>query len=274
MTKPPLNYFGGKTRIADRIADLLPPHRHYLEPFAGSMAVLFAKSPSKHETVNDIDGQLMAFWRVLRDRPSDLIRACALTPHCREELEAAFTDSPDEVEDARRIWVRFTQGRSGVKSRTGWRQYVDPSGTNTSMPRYLTAYVDRLATCAERLQGVSLESRPATDLIERFGKISDVLIYADPPYIGSTRRGGRYTYEMTGEVDHQELIDSLLACKASVVLSGYASSLYDEALGTWDRVEIPTVTGMGGGSSHRLEVLWSNRPISHPHLFSEASASC
>ena len=78
--KPPLAYYGGKTSIAGRIVSLLPEHGHYVEPFAGSPAVLLAKPPSRMETVNDIDRDLMLFWRVLRDRPADLERACLLTP--------------------------------------------------------------------------------------------------------------------------------------------------------------------------------------------------
>lgn len=87
--KPPILYFGGKITIGPLIAQLLPPHEHYVEPFAGSLAVLLAKKPSPHETVNDLDDMLMTFWRVLRDRPADLERVCGLTPHSRAEFTAA-----------------------------------------------------------------------------------------------------------------------------------------------------------------------------------------
>jgi DNA adenine methylase len=87
--KPPVTYYGGKTTIAARIVSLLPRHRHYVEPFAGSLAVLLAKPPSPMETVNDIDRDLMTFWRVLRERPADLGRACVMTPHSRREARHA-----------------------------------------------------------------------------------------------------------------------------------------------------------------------------------------
>ena len=83
--RPPFAYYGGKTKLAPAIAALLPEHGHYVEPFAGSLAVLLAKPPSRMETVNDLDGALVNFWRVLRDRPLELARACALTPHSRAE---------------------------------------------------------------------------------------------------------------------------------------------------------------------------------------------
>lgn len=91
--KPPIAYYGAKVTIGGQIAALLPDHEHYVEPFGGSLAVLLAKRPSRMETVNDLDGELMTFWRVLRDRPADLQRACALTPHARAEHLEAFPSS-------------------------------------------------------------------------------------------------------------------------------------------------------------------------------------
>lgn len=272
--KTPMTYFGGKTRLADRIVALLPDHEHYVEPFGGSLAVLLAKQRSKLETVNDIDGDLMLFWRLLRERAADLERVCALTPHSRAEQRAAYDLSPylDDLERARRVWVQLTQGRMGVRSKTGWRCYVDPAGTKTSMPGYLDGYVDRMAAAAERLHHVSLECRPALELIRLYGTQPSVLIYADPPYLASTRSGGRYEHELSTEEDHRELADVLLVSRAAVVLSGYQSQLYDQLYAGWDRVDILTFTGQGGTNGARTEVLWSNRPIAVPHLFSEDSA--
>src|SRR6266545_4659388 len=187
--RPPMPYFGGKITLAPRIAALLPEHRHYVEPFCGSLAVLLAKPPSQHETVNDLDGELMTFWRVLRDRPTDLERVCALTPHSRAEQQAAYelTGGLDDLEVARRVWVQLTQGRSGTRRRTGWRHYVRSTGGATSLPDYLLGYLDRIMPVAERLSAVSLECRPALELIERYRVEPDVLLYVDPPYLGTTR---------------------------------------------------------------------------------------
>src|SRR5580765_3117939 len=210
-TQPPLAYFGGKTKLGRRIAARLPCHEHYVEPFAGSLAVLLAKQPSRIETVSDLDGDLVTFWRVLREQPDDLRRACALTPHSRAEHQAAFdlAGDLDDLERARRVWVQLTQGRMGVRTRTGWRNYVDPAGTKTAMPGYLDGYVDRMAACARRLHNVSLESRPALQIIKDYGASPRVLIYADPPYLGSTRKSGRYKHEMLTDAQHEELADAL-----------------------------------------------------------------
>ncbi|HEV2779094.1 MAG TPA: DNA adenine methylase [Actinophytocola sp.] len=264
---PPFAYFGGKTRLAARIVATFPPHEHYVEPYGGSLAVLLAKPRSRMETVNDLDGDLMLFWRVLRDRPDDLIRVCALTPHARaEHLEAYTLDGADELERARRVWVLLSQGRGGQLLPTGWRHFVDPAGSVTGMPGYLEAYVARIAPAAARLAGVSLECQPALDIIERYGRSPNVLLYVDPPYLGSTRVSGGYRHEMKTEAEHRELAAALADCRAAVVLSGYDSPLYDQLYSGWPVVRIPTTTGQGGTREERTEVLWSNRQP-EPTLF-------
>jgi DNA adenine methylase len=213
-------YLGGKVGLAERIIAAFPEHEHYVEPFCGSLAVLLAKRYVRHETVNDLDGKLMTFWRVLRDRPADLERACALTPHSRAEFDATrdIPDDLDELELARRIWVAYTQGRAGVRTGSGWRHDQDPAPLTTSMPGRMVGYVGRIASCAERLQRVSLECRPALDLIDRYGRHEGVLLYVDPPYLASTRVTGMYAVEMGEEPEHRELAEALKACRAAVVV--------------------------------------------------------
>lgn len=266
--KPPFPYFGGKITLGPRIAALLPPHRHYVEPYGGSLAVLLAKPISPHETVNDIDHELMTFWRVLRDQPKELARAVALTPHSRAEHQLSYDlDSArgDDLEVSRRLLVQLTQGRAGVRRRTGWRHYVKPQG-ETAMPDYLAGYLERILPAAERLARVSLECMPALDLIAKYGADPDVLLYCDPPYLGTSRSNtwDGYLYEMRPAGDHQDLADALHAARASVVLSGYPSELYDRLYADWDRVEFEAFTGQAGITAEvgrRTEVLWSNRPL-------------
>lgn len=258
--KSPIQYFGAKQQIADAIIALMPDHRGYIEPFAGSLSVLLAKPPAKIEVVNDLDQRLMTFWRVLRERPADLAAAAELTPHSRAELEgAAALDGGDELEIARQVWVLLTQGRSRTMKRTGWRFYADPNGTSASFATYMDAYRSRLLPAAERIRNVSLECRPANEVIEKYGAFEDNLLYVDPPYVHSTRRGARYSHEMT-EADHREMGELLHNAKAAVLLSGYASELYEEMFAGWHQVHI------GARSDNAVdrdvvEVVWSNRPV-------------
>jgi DNA adenine methylase len=260
LARPPIAYYGGKTSLAPWIVEHFPAHMHYVEPFAGSLAVLLAKGPSPMETVNDLDRDLMTFWQILRDRPAELARVCALTPHARAEHHDAYADTTDELEQARRVWVRLSQGRAGTLRKTGWRHYVHPTGT-TSMPDYLAAYVDRIAAAAERLIEVSLECRPAAEVIAAYGSAPGCLLYVDPPYLAASRTSVNYRHEMGTEAQHRDLAEQLLDCTAAVVLSGYASPLYDELYESWDRVERRTYTGQAHTKSERVEVLWSNRPL-------------
>lgn len=268
--KPPMPYAGGKQRVATAIANLLPPHRHYVEPFAGALSVLLAKPVSPLETVNDINGDIVTFWRVLRDRPAELERMCALTPHSRAELRASQKAEPtDELERAWRVWVQLTQCRGAsldARKSSGWR-YIQGGGNKLSLARYLDGYLARIAPAADRLRQVSLECRDAFDVIAEYGR-PDACLYVDPPYLAATRNSRVYRHEMGDQESHERLLTALLATPAAVVLSGYASPLYDEALTGWQRHEFAAVDQRGNA---RREVVWINRS-STSDLLTEESA--
>ena len=260
--KSPVPYFGSKQRIAPWVVSLLPEHTHYVEPYAGGLSVLLAKDPAPLETVNDLDRELVTFWRVLREQPDAFTRACQLTPHSRAEHTESYEPAETDLETARRVWVRLTQGRSGRMDRTGWRHCIADIGTN--MPAYLDGYRLRLHPAAERLMGVQLECRPALELIGAFGGREDVLLYVDPPYLGSTRVQTGYRHEMRTEEQHRDLAAALTGCKATVVLSGYDSPLYADLYAGWHRYEQQTMTGNakdGKDGKDRTEVVWANRPL-------------
>jgi DNA adenine methylase len=269
MIAPPFAYYGGKTTLAPIIASLLPEHQHYVEPFAGSLAVLLAKDTARLETVNDLDHRLMTFWRVLRDQPAELARLCYLTPHSRAEHQASYeVDGLDELEVARRVWVTLTQGRGNTLRRTGWRHFQDPSRRGPmGMPGYLQAYVDRMAPAVDRLRQVSLECREGLEVVREYGKHEEVCIYADPPYLGSVRSSRQYVVEMSHDAEHEALAEALRACRSAVVLSGYHSPLYDDLYAGWHVHEMRAFTGQANTNGSRIEVLWSNRPLAAQAAF-------
>lgn len=125
-------------------------------------------------------------------------------------------------------------------------------------------YVERIERVAARVRDVTLECRPATEVVERYGGDVNTLLYCDPPYLGSTRRFN-YRTEMLGEKAHRELASVLRECRATVVLSGYGSDLYDELYAGWFRVEVAAATYQGSNNPlkghERVEVLWSNREL-------------
>lgn len=266
VVRPPVAYYGAKTSLAPTIVSMFPEHRRYVEPFAGSLAVLLAKPQAPLEVVNDLDHNLMTFWKVLRDRPEELARVCMLTPHSRVERNLAKHIPADasDLERARLVWSALVQGRTGTLANTGWRH------TKSAVDgRMLRSYVQRIERVAERIRDVSLECRPAVEVIAEYGAEESNLIYADPPYLGSTRRHN-YKVEMTGEKAHRELGEVLHGCKATVVLSGYHSGLYDSLYGDWFRVELAATTGQGSIQGiERTEVLWSNRAFKTRYIGAE-----
>lgn len=252
-----LHYPGSKWNLAEWIISHMPPHTTYLEPFFGSGAVFFNKGPSGIETINDLDGDVVNLFRVIRDCPDELAQLVQWTPYSREEYYDSYKPGYElsEIERARKFLVRCWMARGGKTSdRTGWKHNIDVSKSpNNRMPDQWRKVPNRIMAVTERLRDVQLEQQPATQLIERY-KLPDVLIYADPPYILSTRSKRLYRHEMK-DADHGELLDVLDAHPGPVILSGYDHQLYNERLERWTRVEKQAVAEMG---RIRTEVLWIN----------------
>lgn len=253
--RPPFPYYGGKQRIASKIVERLPAHGHYVEPFFGGGSVLLAKEPSRLETINDVDGRIVNFWQQLRDAPDELARLLHLTPHSREELEMAFEHSQLPLEDARRVFVLLTQGRGARLTGTGWRYILDPDST-MSFNAYISGYLKRIQPAAERLMNASIECKHAFEVITSYGAREGTCLYVDPPYLSATRNSKSvYRYEADSPEFHSDLLEHLLASKASVVLSGYDSELYNEALVGWEKHTLAAKTATGP----KTEVLWIRR---------------
>lgn len=230
----------------------MPPHTTYLEPFFGSGAVLFNKNPSPLETVNDISGDVINLFHVIREQPDALARAVRWTPYARDEYKAAHTLAPDEVENARRFLVRCWQSiRVKTGSISGWR--CRSTADDAYRVKQWNNLPENIAMVAERLKWVQIENRPALQVIGRYNR-PDVLIYADPPYLMEGRNGAIYKNEMS-ETDHAELLEALLEHSGPVILSGYDSQLYNERLANWRRIERKQTIETG---QSRTEVLWIN----------------
>lgn len=258
MTYRIMHYPGSKWSVAKWIINHMPVHETYLEPFFGSGSVFFTKQRSQLETVNDIDGDIVNLFQVIREQPEELAYVIRWTPHSREEYNKSYEHTTDKLERARRFVVRFWQGRGGKTSkRTGWRSMIEANG---SLPgKEWLQFPEKIIAVSERLAGVQIENQPALQLIQRYQR-PKVLIYADPPYVLSTRTTTSYRYEMTDE-DHIQLIESLDKHPGPVLLSGYENSLYDKCLKHW-RKETKRVKAEAGAI--REEVLWIN-PVAFEH---------
>ena len=250
MSAPVLKWPGSKWTLAEWIITQMPSHDCYIEPFFGSGAVFFNKAPSNVETLNDRDSLVVNLFRIIRDKPEQLEAAIALTPWARAEYDSCRRDlaSGDEIENARRLLVamwqavgvrRASRDDESTAGSCGWRSrdtlHQSPTATWKRLP-------ERIRAASQRLLNAQIENRPALDVIARHAD-PGVLIYADPPYVRSTRgvsaqRGTCfYAHEMSDE-EHEQLLAALKAHPGSVMLSGYSCPLYEETLTDWQRREI------------------------------------
>jgi DNA adenine methylase len=262
ISRPALRWHGGKYLLAERILAFFPPHRCYTETFGGAASILLQKPRAHAEVYNDLDDQVVGLFRVLQDPASAtrLIELLRLTPFARREFQIAYDVTDDPIEAARRLVIRSFMGfgsnahsatARGHRS-TGFRSNSNRSGTTPA--RDWANYPDALPAIIERLQGVVIENRDALTLMCRHDG-AQTLHYVDPPYLQETRRREHmYRHEMTAK-DHIKLLAGLRKLAGMVVLSGYASDLYDQRLKTWERIEIPS---FADGARPRIEVLWLN----------------
>lgn len=248
-------YPGSKWSIAKWIISFFPEHHSYLEPFAGSLAVLMNKPPSNIETVNDLDGNVVNLFEWIRKDPERLAHAIYFTPYARQVYEDAYLNIPeDSFEKAVNFYIRLNMGH-GFRTngeKVGWKNDVQ-GRERAYAARDWCNLPEKIFQAAERLRGVQIENKPAVEVIKRFNN-KKVLIYADPPYMLETRHGKQYKEEMCDK-DHEELLDVLKEHNGPVLVSGYDTELYNRELAEWHREEIQTYSQI---CSKKTEVLWMN----------------
>lgn len=269
-------WYGGKYSHLDWLLPLLPPAIHYCEPFGGSAAVLINRLPSPVETYNDIDGEVVNFFHVLRSQKEELLEAIGLTPFSREELREAVTANYNELtelERARQFFVRARQVRTGLAQTASvgrWAhcKLTSRAGMAGAVSRWLGS-VEGLAEIAQRLLRVQIENAPALEVIKRYDS-EDTLFYCDPPYVHESRSDtNAYAFEMTDD-EHRNLAHTLHNVQGKVALSGYQCPLMDELYGDWVTIEASskkahsTNTRSDMTKQDRVETLWIN--YDHHHV--------
>lgn len=278
--KPCLQYVGSKVRMASLINELLGGGAgSYVEPFFGSGAVLLSRQAAKVELVNDIDDELINFYRVLRNEGTRyrLIDALVWTPFSRKELvESVETQNDgtlDAVEKARRFFVRANQGYVGGHG-TNWTSTLNPTSGHSNASKW-NNYRTRLFAVAERLQNVQIECSDVMLVLEKVNSVSakGLALYVDPPYLKRTRNGSSYAHDAMTLDDHKTMLSLIGDLPGPTVVSGYPDEMYDSILAPeagWTRhvliMKASSSAGRGSVSS-REEVLWANRfcqPLADP----------
>jgi DNA adenine methylase len=234
---------------------------HSLEPYAGAFHITLNKEPGKLETVNDIDHDIINLFRVIREHREEFADSVRFTPYSRYEYESilvsatsqeSFIHTGDPLEDARRFLIRCNLAQ-GAKTAdiVGWSHSI--ATTSPSCTTRWNRLPEMITRITDRLKDVQIENEPAIKLVERFRR-PDVLIYADPPYLLSTRSRRLYKNEMTYE-EHKELLDVLKQHPGPMYLSGYPHSMYDTELEDW---QCEMITVQTEKAKRRVECLWIN----------------
>lgn len=257
-------YLGGKQRQAKWIISLLPTDcDHYVEPFCGGASVFLNKPPSPLETINDISGDVINFFVVLRNDYDEFIHRLRYTAYARDEHQLANLPTNDSVERARRFYVRVRQSILCLSSTWKYASGRSKKGT-VNYPNIFINQIEKLNLVVARLKQVQIENRPAIDIIKRVDHPGTV-VYCDPPYLHSTRSPHReYKEHEMSEDDHVELANLLLNCKAKVAISGYESSLYDKLYSQWQQHKKEFCcysSGSTGNRYRRIECLWTNYQV-------------
>ncbi|HCT5330792.1 TPA: DNA adenine methylase [Klebsiella pneumoniae] len=257
---PAIRYHGGKFRLAPWIIEQMPEHVCYVEPFGGAAGVLLQKPRSYSEVYNDLDGNVVNLFRVLRDPELNqrLQDACFLTPYSRDEFCHAQEPATDPIERARRMVVLACMGfgTAAAGGQSGFR--------SDSKRKYATAahlwerYPANLSAVCKRLQGVIIENKDAVAVM-RAHDAETTLHYIDPPYLPETRvqRNRYYAHEMTQE-GHEQLLAVASTLQGMVMISGYDSELYSDMLASWKKVTRTSRISAGRGTAIRTECLWLN----------------
>ncbi|MEO4064867.1 DNA adenine methylase [Acinetobacter pittii] len=273
MNHPLIRYHGGKFRLAAWVISHFPNHTCYTEAFGGAAGVLLQKPRAYAEVYNDLDGEIVNLFRVLRneDQRNKLIEQLVFTPYSRDDFQEAWEPCEDPIEKARRLIIRAQMGfgsAGATKGITGFR--IDTKRAYGTAQSLWVTYPNHLAIVGQRLSGVLIENRPAIQVLQDHDD-SETLHYVDPPYVHDTRYSGAktgrvYRHEMSDQ-DHEELLKVLLELEGKVIVSGYPSEIYNDYLDKWKRVDTNARISSGRGTDVRTECLWISPNAQHQDLF-------
>lgn len=263
VKKTPLIYYGGKTRSAEWVCRYISEisHKTFVDVFGGGGGIFFAKGPSDVDVYNDV-GNVSNFFKVLREKGDMLYRSLYFTLYGREDFKFCsenwerFMREENDLEWARCWYVQIMQSFKHQEDDGSFLVSKDVNSAST-----FSHHVDDLFYVVKRLRNTIIENHDFRHIMVDYDK-DDTLFYCDPPYVSESRSdGGKgYRNEMS-ESDHNELLDLACSCKAKVIISGYASDLYDDRLvhPYWERVEKTARQGIHNSKQNvgtRTEVLW------------------
>jgi DNA adenine methylase len=257
--RPPLTYYGGKQTLAPLIISLIPEHTLYAEPFTGGGAVFFMKPPSRVEVLNDTNGELMNFYRVIQGKFRKLQAEVRRTPHSRDTHRRAkvIYNNPDMFDDVKRAWAVWVLCAQGFASKMDGPWGFDKTD-NTTSKRVANKRDNFQAHYLNRLRLVQIENVDALYIIQS-RDTGNSFFYCDPPYFNSNMGH----YKGYTEADFEALLRLLSQIKGKFLLSSYPSDILSKYIKKekWHSRTIEkyvTVNAKGGNPKKKTEVLTAN----------------
>lgn len=262
LLKTPISYYGGKQKLATKIISLIPQHKLYCEPFIGGAAVFFAKEPSNMEVLNDVNKELINFYRIVQNDFVSLEREIRITLHSRDlhRKASVIYNHPDMFSEIKRAWAVWVLSTQSFCAQLDSSFGYDKS-KNTTTKKIINNRDRFTEDMAIRLQNVNLECADALYVINS-RDTEESFFYCDPPYFNSDCGH----YDGYSEQDFENLLQRLSAIQGKFLLSSYPSPLLmryakDNNWNMWSFETGVSVNSKGGYMKRKVEVLTANYPI-------------
>lgn len=258
-------YFGGKYYWVEELFENFPKeYKHFVDVFCGSMILSLNHPADRIITANDIYDDIVNFFEVLRDHESELIHKLELTPYAKSEYERSYSRTKNNIENARRFFVRARQSFFGLgvqRESKGWHMCKEKSVT--AKAETLTKWnncIDRLSSVASKIRkDIQITNYDFRDCIMKLD-FEGTFFYCDPPYPTMVRSGSKdYKHEFTNN-DHLDLAEILNNIKGKAMISCYDNSLYNDLYKDWNKKYLrKKATAMR--SKIVQEVIWFNYDV-------------
>lgn len=273
MLNSPFKWVGGKSRLRKHIIALLPNHSCYVEPFGGAAWVLFGKPPSSVEVLNDIDQELITFFRVVREKPQELLAAFEWELVSRAEfqrLAALDVTQLTDVQRAHRFYYLIMAGWGGELNYPRFQTSISDGGHGNRLIGALKHLHERIRPIHERLRTVIIENLDWQECIARYDRPATVM-YLDPPYPNNKCN---YSHNMRNWDEHHQLVERLERVACKWILSSYDTPEIRELFRQHYFVRVQSYSGMkvsknGNERVLNQELLITNFALDDGHSFAQ-----
>lgn len=269
--RSPIKWVGGKSRLRKQIIDILPAHTCYVEPFCGAAWVLFAKEPSDVEVINDIEGELINFFQIIKHHPEDFIAAFDLELVSRlrfEQLAAQDVQQLDNIARAHRFYYLIMAGWGGEFHYPRFQTSISDGGHGNRLIGALKTLRQRIEPVHQRLSTVIIENLDWRDCIQRYDR-DNVVMYVDPPYPGN---GVNYTHNMRDWSQHEELALALAHTRAKWVLSSYDNPEVRRLYKEYNILPVTSSSGMRKAKNNTERVVVQEVLITNYDIINQTQA--